>query len=668
LQLFKAELGLDMRMKNCLLALILVGFIFPSTVLFAQDCPKPSKKAQKLFDKAAKYKFRGQEGYQYLVDAVAEDPDFVEALSILAYLNTKRDDSQQRINLSKKYYQSSYAACPSYKNYDAAYWLGNHFYENREYEQAYDYLKVYTDNASAAQENELDRANELRKRIEKYRELFKNPVPFDPKLVSGVSSKDDEYLPMLSPDNQFLFYTRRTEVDSKSVYGKQSKELFIQSRKRYDGTYSGGIPLPEPFNQGAYQGGSTISVDNKLLFITIVDQVPTRDGVLYSNGDIYYAEFKGGKWSDLKSIGEHINGVYSWEGQPSISADNQTLYFASARGEDNYGGMDLYKVNRLESGKWGKPINLGPTVNTSGDEKSPFMHSDSYTLYFSSDGHPGVGGQDIFFSKIDQFGNFGTPINIGVPINTRLDEHGFMVSTDGRYGYFSSNLGKEGLDIYYFDLPEKAKPKEVVFVKGKVESKDPEAAKGMSIELKNMATNQVVEGVVDEATGEYVAVIAASEKQDVMMMAKKSGYAFTSQYINSNKDVVGKPRRAEVLEFNPIEIGETYKINNINFDTDSYALNQQVMNILNEFIEFLDENPKVKIAIHGHTDNVGDQASNLELSTNRAKAVMNYLILEGISSARLEFKGFGESKPIASNQTEEGRAKNRRTEFVILSK
>lgn len=657
-----------MRMKNCLLALILVGVLFPTTFIFAQDCPKPSRKAQRLFDKAAKYKFRGQEGYQYLVDAVEEDPSFVEALSILAYLNTKRDDSQQSINLSRKYYQNSYEACRSYKNYDAAYWLGNHFYDAGEYEQAYDYLRVYTVNASASEENELDRANELKKKIEKYREIFNNPVPFDPKLVSGVSSEEDEYLPMLSPDNQFLFYTRRTEVDSKSVYGKQSKELFIQSRKRYDGTYSGGIPLPEPFNQGAYQGGSTISVDNKLLFITIVDQVPTRDGVLYSNGDIYYAEFKGGKWSDLKSIGEHINGVYSWEGQPSISADNQTLYFASAREEDNYGGMDLYKVNRLESGKWGKPINLGPTINTSGDEKSPFLHSDSYTLYFSSDGHPGVGGQDIFFSTIDQFGNFETPINIGVPINTRLDEHGFMVSTDGRYGYFSSNLGKKGLDIYYFDLPDKAKPKEVVFVKGRVESKDPDAAKGMNIELKNMATNQVVEGVVDETTGEYVAVIAASEKQDVMMMAKKSGYAFTSQYINSNKDVVGKPKRAEVLEFNPIEIGETYKINNINFDTDSYALNQQVMNILNEFIEFLDENPKVKIAIHGHTDNVGDEASNLELSTNRAKTVMNYLILEGISSARLEFAGFGESEPIADNQTAAGRAKNRRTEFVILSK
>ena len=651
-------------------SLLTICFLLSAATLNAQsNCPKPNKKAKKLFDKAAQYKFRGQQGYQLLIDAINQDPDFVDALSMLAYLNTKRDQkNQQKLNLAKKYYQRSFDACEAFRNYEAALWLGKYYYELGEYELAYPFLMRYTQKAKSEPANKMKDAVQLSKRIEKYRELFDNPVPFDPKIVEGVSSKEDEYLPMLSPDNQFLFYTRRTQVDSKSVYGKQERELFIQSRKRYDGTFSGGIPLPEPFNQGAYQGGSSISVDNKLLFITVVEQLPTRDGVLYSNGDIYYAEFIGGKWSELKSIGEHINGAYTWEGQPSISADNQTLFFASARGEDNYGGMDLYKVNRLASGKWGKPINLGPTINTSGNEKSPFMHSDSYTLYFSSDGHPGVGGQDIFFSKINEFGKFDTPVNIGVPINTKLDEHGFMVSTDGNYGYFSSNLAKDGLDIYYFDLPEQAKPKEVVFLKGKVESNDPDAAKGMTIELKNMATNQVVEGVVDEATGEYVAVIAASEKQDVMMMAKKSGYAFTSQYINSDEDVIGKPRRAEPMPFEPIEVGETYRINNVNFPTDSYSIDEQVMNILNEFIAFLESNPSVKVGIHGHTDNVGNEQSNLMLSTNRAKAVMNYLILEGISASRLEYNGFGESKPIASNQTAAGRAKNRRTEFVILSK
>lgn len=653
----------DLRSWVCLVLILTI-----TTQAYSQDCPTPNKKAKKLFDKAAQYKFRGKDAYQNLVEAVKIDPSYAEALSVLAYLNTKRDQSQQSKGLALKYYSKTQVACASYRNYEASFWLAKQYFNLQKYDRAHPYLKEYTSLAKDKGQSEMKEARQMLARVDQYQEIFKNPVPFEPKKVSGASTSDDEYLPMLSPDNQFLFFTRRVYEDSKSVVGKTERELLIQSRKKYDGTYSAGIPLPEPFNQGAYQGGTTISVDNKLLFITIVNQEPTRDGRLFSNGDIYFSEFKNGSWTDLKSIGENINGRLTWEGQPSISANNKTLYFSSARGKDNLGGMDLYKVDRLPNGKWSDPVNLGPTINTSGNEKSPFMHSDSYTLYFSSDGHPGVGGQDIFFTKMNEFGKFETPVNLGVPINTEEDEHGFMVSTDGKYGYFSSDLGKEGLDIYYFDLPEEARPEEVIFVKGSVESKDPDAAKGMSIELKNMATNQVVEGVVDESSGEYVAVISAKESEDVLMMAKKEGYAFTSQYINSSEDVIGKPKRVEAMEFNPIEEGETYRINNINFDTDSYELKDYVVNILNEFIVFLEENPSVRVAIQGHTDDVGDEQSNLDLSTNRAKAVMNYLILEGISPSRLESNGFGESKPIASNKTSDGRAKNRRTEFVILSK
>ena len=651
--------------------LFLIGISF-SSALAQEDwgCAKPNKKAQKLFDKAKQMSFRGSQSYNYLVSATLEDNTFAEALSILAYLNSKKDQSRlQNVNRTVSYYEKTHIACPAYRNYEAANWLGKHFYSKRDFANAEKYLSIYVNKAKPkGKGEELKQAVKQLEQIKAYREIFNNPVPFNPKKVDGPSTQADEYLPMLSPDNQFLFFTRKGEVDSKSAMGTVEKEYFVQSRRKYDGTYSTGIPMPPPFNKGSYQGGSSISVDNKVLFITIVEQVVTRNGVGFSNGDIYYSEFKGGSWSELKSIGNHINGRYTWEGQPSISADRKTLYFASARGEDNYGGMDLYKTELQEDGSWVPAINLGPAINTSGNEKSPFMHSDSYTLYFSSDGHPGVGGQDVFFTRMNEFGKFDPPVNLGVPINTKDDEHGFMVSTDGKYGYFSSNLEQNGLDIFYFDLPVEARPEEVVFVKGTVESKDPDAAKGMTIELKNMETNQVVEGVVDEESGEYVAVVAASETQDVMMMAKKNGYAFTSQYINSGKDVVGKPMRAKPLDFNPIKEGETYQINNINFATDSYELNEQVMNILSEFVTFMEENPSVKVMIQGHTDNVGDANDNLTLSTNRAQAVNNYLVLEGIDPNRLEFKGFGESKPIASNDTEEGRSKNRRTEFVILSK
>lgn len=657
---------------------VLLALLFTFFTSLAQEdfgCSKPNKKAQKLFDKAQQMNFKGESSYKMLIEAINEHEDYAEALSVLAYINSKKlkaNPENVRIqNRIKSYYEKTREACPAYRNYEASFWLANFHYGQREYNQSYKYVIEYISNSDSKKGKELDEAQSIKKKIEQYQELFKNTVPFNPVKVPGVSTKEDEYLPMLSPDNQFLFFTRKTTIDTKSAFGEQEKELFFQSRKRYDGTYSKGIPMETPFNAGtSYQGGSSISIDNKLLFITIVSPSYTRDGRSFSNGDIYYSDSYEGTWSALKSIGSHINGKFTWEGQPSISADNQTLYFASARerSKTHIGGMDLYKVERQENGEWGSPINLGPRINTTGNEKSPFMHSDSYTLYFSSDGHPGVGRQDIFFAHVDKFKEFTEPVNIGVPINTEEDEVGFMVSTDGKYGYFSSNAVGEGLDIYNFELPEYARPDEVAFVKGAVSSKDPNAAKGMKIELKNVATNEVTKGVVDERTGEYVAVIRAKEKEDVMMMAKKNGYAFTSQYINADKDVIGRPKRIAAVEFKPIETGQTYQINNINFATDSYELNKQVVNILNEFVVFLEDNPGVNVAIHGHTDNVGDSKENLDLSTNRAKSVFNYLIIQDVDPTRLKFKGFGSNKPIASNDTGKGRATNRRTEFVILSK
>lgn len=656
-------------LKSSALLTLLFGFY----ICKAQDdwnCPKADKKAEKLFERARQLSFRGKESYANLTEAVNIDPQYTEALSMLAYLNSKKDQGiEQNKNRTISYYERTHRSCPAYRDYDAAFVLAKHYYGERKFDVVSDLLNTYLENVKRKTTVQYKEALQLKQQIEKYKEIFDNPVPFNPVKVNGASTELDEYLPMLSPDNQYLFYTRKAKMDGKTAMGAEEEELFIQSRKQYNGEYSNGIPMPTPFNKGAYQGGTSISIDNRLLFITIVSQSVTREGRGYSNGDIYFSERSEGQWTELKSIGNHLNGRFTWEGQPSISADNKTLYFASSRPENIGGtGMDLYKTERQEDGSWGPAINLGPRVNTSGNEKSPFMHSDSKTLYFSSDGHPGVGGQDIFFTRINEFGKFEFPTNIGIPINTREDEHGFMVSTDGKYGYFSSNMNDEGLDIYAFEIPEEARPEEVVFVKGSVASKDPDAAKGMSIELKNMATDEIVEGVVDEENGEYVAVISAKEQEDVMMMAKKNGYAFTSQYINTGKDLIGKPTRMEVMEIQPIEAGATYQINNINFGTDSYALNQQVMNILSEFIEFLKDNPSVRVAIHGHTDNVGDDQENLILSENRAKAVYQYLIIEDINPTRLEFKGFGESSPISNNDSEAGRLKNRRTEFVILSK
>ena len=661
-----------MRLEKIKINFVVLFMFLMTNHLKAQEdfgCDKPSKKAKKLYDKAQAINFRGEESYKILVEATKEDPNFAEAFSVLAYLNEKRSEKNHKKDyLIQKYHEKTYNACPAYRNYESALWLAKYYYAKKEFKKAEKFASTFLTNSNPKGQPK-EEAETIQKQIKQYLAIFDNPVPFSPRTVEGVSMKTDEYLPMLSPDNQFMFFTRRMKVDTRSVYGIKEQEVFIQSRKKYDGKYTEGIPMPSPFNEGKAQGGATISVDNKLMFITVVTPTMTKYGG-FQNGDIFYSELHNNEWSIFKSIGNQINGQDTWEGQPSISADNKTLFFSSAKApsKSHFGGMDIYKTERQENGSWGPAINLGPKINTSGSEKSPFMHSDSHTLYFSSDGHPGVGGQDIFFCHIDKFGEFTDPVNIGIPINTIEDEHGFMVSTDGKFGYFASKSESNGLDIFNFDLPEYARPDDVVLVTGSISSKNPDAAKGMTIELKNMATNEVIEGVVDEETGDYVAVISATKDQDVMMMAKKNGYAFTSQYITSDEDVIGKPLKVENMEFNPIETGETYKINNIVFETSSYALNRQVTNILNEFIIFLKDNPTVNAAIHGHTDNRGDPSENMVLSTNRAKAVFNYLILENIDPLRLKFKGYGSTKPVASNDSEAGRKENRRTEFVILSK
>lgn len=639
----------------------------------SSECDEPDKKAQKLFDKAAQVRFKGDQAYGDLVEATKIDPDFVDAFFVLADLNMQKFKNdpirfESNGNRALGYWEKIVAACPSFRNYEVVFLLAEHKYNRKDYAAAQPLLDLYVKNTNSGKRNELVIANKWLDKINAYQDLMKNPVPFKPTKLKGPATADDEYLPMLSPDNRYLFFTRKSEVnDRDNTFGPKVRELLSQSSQMSLDSFSRGIPMPEPFNQGEYQGGNCISVDNKMMFVTVVS-MENIQGRGFANADIYFTELKDGAWTNLKSIGANINGRTTWEGQPSISSDNQTLYFASARGEDNFGGMDLYKSERKSDGSWSNPINLGDKINTSGNDKSPFVHSDSYTLYFSSDGHIGVGGYDIYYAKIDENKNFKEPKNLGYPINTEQDEHGFIVSTDGKYGYFSSNMSGKGLDIYSFELYKEARPEKVVFLRGQIESKDPDAAKGMTIELKNTMTNEVTQGVVDESTGEYVAVIKTSDKEPVMMMAKKDGYAFTSQYIDADKDVVGRPMKVAPLEVNPIETGQTYRINDITFETDSYVITSKVMTILDEFIEFLNTNKSVKVAIQGHTDSKGDAKRNLELSAQRAKAVNDYLILEGVEPSRLEFKGFGASNPLVSNNTEEGRAKNRRTEFVIKSK
>jgi outer membrane protein OmpA-like peptidoglycan-associated protein len=389
------------------------------------------------------------------------------------------------------------------------------------------------------------------------------------------------------------------------------------------------------------------------------------------NCDLYITKYErsgaGGNdftWTELENMGTNINTKDGWEAQPSLSADGNTLFYTAARPttRDN----DIFIAKRNADGTWGaaRPFD---EINTDGKDKSPFLHQDSETLYFVStctDKRKGVGGLDIFYIR-EENGVWGEPKNIGYPINSKEDELGLFVSTDGKLAYFSSRLGGDW-NIYSFELYEQARPKAVAILKGDLKDESGEPVKDATIEITYAGSDEVTQVKVNGDDGKYAAVVKLDTKQDVMVTVKKEGHAFDSKLIAKEElkpeNVVVKGNDLTVKE---LRVGEAYTINDILYATSSYALNDKSKFILKGFARFLKENPTISVSIQGHTDDVGDDSKNLSLSENRAKGVKDYLVSLGIDAKRLTAKGFGETMPKVENDTEENRAINRRTDFVI---
>lgn len=659
-----------------------------------------NKKALKLYDDAVrKIKINSAEAMMLLQNAVQVEPNFVDAYYVLASLNydltqkepTNVNDFRKTDKSSKNtelYFNKVIEICPAYYDYFSYYYLGLFYYYNKQYDNALKNLKNFTV-FNKKNQKEIDDAKIIIKNIEQYKKLINNPVPFDPKSLNGVSSNKDEFLPLISPDGEMALYTRRyMKQDMNSIAAKDVDEFSFSKILSPPGSefevFDEGSAMPSPFNEGKDQGGVTITIDNKHLYLSICEFTRINNQP-YKNCDLYTSSLINDKWTAPINMGPNINGKNTWEGQPSISADGKILYFASAR-EGGYGGLDIYYSVKDANGNWSKAVNLGNTINTSGNEKSPFIHTDSQTLYFSSDGHIGMGGFDIFYSKQDDFGKWSMPVNIGFPINTEEDDLGFVVSTDGKKAYFSSNKlsGKGGWDIYSFELYEQARPEKVVFMKGQLVDNKGEVLTDAKVSVKSTKTAKVTEGMVDKNTGDYALAVAVKKDEDLLVTVKKDNYAFTSQYIKpiekktqtqikQDNDFKQMEVRADIpikinFELKPIEIGQTIKLNNIYFETNSSNLKKESIIVLDNFMDFLLENKNLKISIIGHTDNVGDDSRNMILSNERAKAVYDYLFFMGIPAERMTYTGKGESQPIATNETEEGRTLNRRTEFMIIEK
>jgi outer membrane protein OmpA-like peptidoglycan-associated protein len=663
------------------LVLLLLTGLLPVS-LFAQEefptpCPKiENKKAVKLFKKAEDlYNSTSNNAgtRELLHKALEEEPNYAEAYFFLGTLTRRKEEFKAMAEA----YEKGIALCPD-NDPDAYFHLATYYFSDAytdylKYEQAMKYFNTYLKFEKTPDKKHKE-AERLLKIAKFYAKLFKSPVPFHPVPIENVSTPLDEYLPCISADHSLLYFTRRGlhKIPKLGIGGKDLEvfqERFSYAEVQPGGKFNEGKPLLYPFNETDNQGGASLSIDNKTMYFTLCKL--NKKGNM--NCDIYSCENINGKWGEIELLGGGINGEDSWESQPSIGSDGVTLYFSSIRpgnigfNEKDNPTCDIYKTIKNANGRWSVPVNLGPKINTRGDEKSPFMHADSKTLYFASNGHMGVGGYDIFLSKEGADSIWETPRNIGYPINSENDDLSFIVGTDGSTAYFASDKykGKGGYDIYSFDLYKEARPEKVVFLRGQVKAENG-APVNTSIQIKNVKTNKITHVAVDSVSGNYTSIVRFDG--DLLVTVKKPGNAFTSEYISQKDSLSLKDIKKMDLYTKPVSVGGAYTINNINYTTNSAELLPESKFVLDEFITYLTENSNLKIAINGHTDNTGNEKDNLSLSHDRAFTVYDYLMSKGIAKGRLDFRGYGATKPLASNGTNEGRARNRRTEFLVVGK
>ena len=678
-------------MKLKIRRFVFLFFILPFFVAQGQieHCIKiTSRRAHRYYEKAlVKLEENNiKSGYALLKEAVKTEPKYAKAYYELGYINyQKAYDAQFSIrearnieryrNNAIKYFKKVVTYCPKVETYKGYYYLGMLYYQQKKYKQTIENLNIFIVHYKH-DDRLLKKARQILREIKSAAELIQNPVPFSPEKVVQISTKDDEFLPLISSDGELAFFTRQyfKYIKSENLQ-RQVNEFMVAHRDTSSlaahEVFSKGITMPKPFNQkNLDQGAIALTIDNKQMFITICKFI-TYKGHRYKNCDIYVAHYVDGHWGELTNLGPAINNPNTWESQPSVSADGKTLYFASVRPQnigfsrDNQ-TSDIY-YSTFKNGHWTKAKNLGKPINTKGDEKSPFIHTDSKTLYFSSNGHDGVGGMDIFYSQQQRNGQWNQPKNIGYPINSERDDLGFIVSTNGEKAYFSSDRFDDsgGWDIYSFDLYEEARPHQVVFVKGKLVDESGFPLADAKVELKTTAGNTAT-GLVDKKTGSYAVAISVDEpKEKVVLVVKKKNSVFTAKLINS--EIATQQPINLKMQVQSLKTEKPFKIPDIHFATNSAVFDQESMFMLDNFVDYLKDNPKLKIGIYGHTDNIGDPKKNLRLSQERAQSVRDYLVLMGIKSKRIvEVKGFGDTKPIASNATSLGRSKNRRTEFVVI--
>lgn len=495
---------------------------------------------------------------------------------------------------------------------------------------------------------------------------MQQPVPFDPvNLGPGINTKNPEYFPAVTVDDSTLMFTRLLP-DETVAYGHQ--EDFYVSHKQADGTWGMALPVTT-VNTVENEGAGTLTPDGRFIIFTkcaALDGTYGRGMTGYGSCDLFISRRTGDRWSKPQNLGKPVNST-GWESQPSMGSDGRTLYYLrGSRSREGKQNTDIYVTRMAKDGTFSEPERLGNQVNTSGKEESVQIHPDGKTLYFSSDGHPGMGGLDIYVSRMQEDGTWGQALNLGYPINTGGDENSVLVSATGDLAYFASDRegGMGDLDLYGFELYKEARPTPVSYIRGRVTDKATGKPLEADVELYDLKTGKLATGAYsDPVTGMFTVCLPTGV--DHALNASAPGYLFYSRNYAFN-EIQGKAPYQLEVKLSRVEAGQKIELRNIFFETASYALLPTSTVELNKLVAFMKSTPDMRIEVGGHTDSVGEDAANQLLSEQRANAVRSYLMEHGIAAARVEAMGYGEAKPVASNETPEGRAQNRRTEVLVL--
>lgn len=617
-----------------------------------------SDKLKKKFSKAFElFEKRDYHNSSLLLrELIKDEENFASAHFLISIIGSYK----QNQTIVEKYTLLTQEACSDFHHPLYFYFKGVIDYSNENYSSATvnfnKFFENYTERGIITDSifNDCENYLEWSKFLDR---IQKEKIPFNPYKITELSTKDNEYLPSITMDGNRLYYNRRMDVriDASESFFQQNntekRDLLCYSDKMDNGKFSNYTILDEPFNFNSIQSSPSLRADNKVIFFS---QCEIKGGEF--DCDIYYSKYLDGYWSNAISLGGDVNRSDSRELQPCVSPNGRVLYFVSNR-PGGRGGYDIWIAYKQENGSWGRVQNAGVRINTEFDEKSPFLHPDGVSFYFSSNGWKGVGGFDNFYLRLDKK-EMKTPINMGTPMNTDRDEEGFVVDLNNR-GYFASNLMNEdgNWDIYTFDLYNDFHSLPTIIANGRVILIDDDY-KNVSLELISLKDKKKIIYEVDERNGEFS--LALKKDEPYIIKAKSEGYAFESRLINkfNAKDEI-------ILEMSPLVIGEGYIINDILFETNSYELSQESKDIIMEFVEYLNQYPRIRCTIEGHTDNIGNEEENLILSEKRAKAVADFIINSRIREDRIKYKGYGSKQPIQDNSTPEKRALNRRTVFKI---